>query len=438
MSDKLISLEGKPQLDGELLKGCIHCGLCLPACPTYLATGREVESPRGRIHLLSKLQSGEAALTDRLSQHIESCLGCLGCQTACPSGVQYETILNQARPYLAARRDSRTRAIMRLAFQQILPRYTLLRLMGTLLRVWQMLLGRDLMKRIGQGVTTKDARTPFAKLMARLAEWEEFLPQVPSHIGLPQRVSPREPKQSGVHANLFYGCVMDVFYNHVNHASIRLMVKQGHSVDIPKQTCCGALAYHAGEADIATSLAKKNIDLFGYSSSPIVVTSAGCGAMLKHYGELLHDDRDYGGRAKEFSKRVLDLSEFLDAHEFQSPAKPLAETITYHAACHLAHAQNVRKPPEALLERLAIGEEPHVVPLVEAEHCCGSAGIYNLFNTALSLKVLARKMDYIESTGAKTVVTCNPGCMLQLEAGVKERNLDVQVKHLAEVLDEHF
>ncbi|MBX9696347.1 MAG: (Fe-S)-binding protein, partial [Cyanobacteria bacterium] len=258
-------------------------------------------------------------------------------------------------------------------------------------------------------------------------------------IELPKRVSPRQPKQSGVHASLFCGCVMDVFYNHVNHASIRLMVKQGHSVVIPKQTCCGALAYHAGEYDIATSLAKKNILLFGHSSSPIVVTSAGCGAMLKHYGEMLHDDRDFGGRAEAFSERVLDLSEFLSAHEFEAKAKPLEETITYHAACHLAHAQKVRKPPQELLARLDSGsEEPHVVPLVEAEHCCGSAGIYNLFNTALSLKVLSRKMDHIQSTGAKTVVTCNPGCMLQLEAGVKERNLDVQVKHLAEILDEHL
>ncbi len=433
---KLISLDRRPAIDASLLASCIHCGLCLPACPTYLATGREMESPRGRIHLINQWQHGNAELTDRMAGHIESCLGCLGCQTACPSGVKYEEILNQARPYLAARRSGFSRLLMRFAFKFVLPKYNLLRFFGNLLRAWQLVFGTAVLKTLVGG--NSDPSRKQQNLIDRLVDWEAFTPHVPPQVSLPPSLQPKTQHELGRHVQLFAGCVMDIFYNHVNHASIRLMLKQGSSVDVPKQTCCGALAYHAGENDIAIDLAKKNVDMFGHTTTPIVVTSAGCGAMLKHYGHLLENDKDYAHKAELFSERILDITEFLAQGKFSDQPQALEETTTYHAACHLAHAQNVRKEPNDLLESLNRGGDNKIVPLIESEHCCGSAGIYNLLNTRLSLKVLDRKLDFIEKTGAKTVVTTNPGCMIQLQAGIRERNLPVDVKHLIEILDQAY
>lgn len=392
-----------------------------------------MESPRGRIHLINQWRVGNTEMTDRLAGHIDSCLGCLGCQTACPSGVKYEEILNQTRPYLAAKRSGLARAIMRFSFKQILPRYALLRILGNLLRAWQLLFGTAVLRKLRAPATT-----PVGKQIERLIDWEAFTPVVPPQVSLPPSLVPKNANDSTQHVQLFAGCVMDVFYNHVNHASIRLLLKQGHSVDVPKQTCCGALAYHAGEEDIAIELAKQNIDKFGHTTTPVVVTSAGCGAMLKHYGHLLENDRDYAHKAELFSNRIQDITQFLGNNQFQEKPEPLAEKTTYHAACHLAHAQNVRKEPADLLASLNTDTENRLVPLVESEHCCGSAGIYNLLNTRMSLKVLDRKLDHIEATGAKTVVTTNPGCMIQLQAGVRERGMAVEVKHLIEVLDEAY
>ncbi len=433
---RVISTGPSPILNKDLLAGCIHCGLCLPACPTYLATGREMESPRGRIYLLGQWSSGKTELTERMASHIESCLGCLGCQTACPSGVKYEEILNQARPELVKQRNGLVRAIMRFSFEKVLPSYGLLRFFGSLLRLWQLIVGRSVLRSM---IGKSENGTPLSlvpRLLERLASFETFVPEVPPQVSLPPRLVPKAVGENARHAQLFSGCIMDVFYNHVNHASMRLLLKQGHSVEVPKQTCCGALAYHAGELDIATKLAKENIELFGYTATPIVVTSAGCGAMLKHYAHLFEGDHTVAHRAQAFSARVSDITEFLADHVFPEKGRPLTETTTYHAACHLAHAQGVRAQPLALLESLNCDAENRLIPLPEQEHCCGSAGIYNLLNTELSLKVLDRKLDFIEQTGAKTVVTTNPGCLLQLQAGIKGRKLPVEVRHLVEVLDQ--
>ena len=240
-------------LDKETLQACIHCGLCLPACPTYVATGREFESPRGRIYLVDKLVKGELPLTDRMSSHLESCLGCLGCQTACPSGVNYERIIDSVRPKIAARKKGLSRTFLRLVFKELLPRYTLLKLAGAFLWLWHKAFGLNFLSRI---IISPDSVAPSAesnprKLLRKLAQWEKFMPEVRPHVPLPAKLNPKSTSESGIHALLFSGCVMDVFYNHVNHATIKLLLKQGHSVEVPDQTCCGALAYHQGEEDIA-------------------------------------------------------------------------------------------------------------------------------------------------------------------------------------------
>jgi glycolate oxidase iron-sulfur subunit len=433
-SDSVIEIKnGAATLSKELLDSCIHCGLCLPACPTYLATGREMESPRGRIYLLSKWQEEGGELAPRAIEHLESCLGCLGCQTACPSGVKYEAILDQARPHLAAHRNWLTRQIMRFSFGQILPHYGRLKILGIMLRAVQVLKLDSLV-----------ANLPWVKsgppLLRKIADFQMFTPVVAKHIPLAKKSWKAGAKIGS--AKLFSGCVMDIFYNHVNHAALRLMVRQGTVVEVPPQTCCGALAFHAGELDIAIDLAKQNIDLFAPSTDNIVVTSAGCGAMLKHYGHLLSDDQLYREKAQSFSLRVQDISENLALGKFPAVANTgqsdCKSHMVYHAACHLAHAQGVRVQPQELLSAAAATTGAHLYDLPEAEHCCGSAGIYNLLNTSLSLKVLERKMNFIEDSGADVVVTSNPGCLLQLEAGVKARGLNVKVKHLAEALDDAF
>lgn len=429
-------------IDKTLLDACIHCGLCLPACPTYLATGREVESPRGRIYLLNLLNSGEQELSPRLAEHIDSCLGCLGCQTACPSGVKYEAILNQARPQLAQARPGFRRRLMRFVFERVLPNYEILENLGKLLRLWQKVRARLALDLLGRG--------PLRPLFGKLAEVESFLPQIPTHVPLPKQSWNVGKKEGSV--EFFCGCVMDVFYGPVNHAALRLLRAQGQIVKVPEQTCCGALAFHAGEVDITLCLAKRNIEAFEHEQGPIVVTSAGCGAMLKEYELLFKNDEDWLERAKVFASRVQDISEFLASHQLpehvRSRAQAVAPKVAYHAACHLAHAQNVRQAPLKLLEMLASDIQERamrertpaleLVPLVDAEHCCGSAGIFNLLHPELSGQVLAAKMARLQESGADLVVTANPGCLMQLETGVRRTSSEMRVLHLAELLDQSY
>lgn len=419
----LQNLAASAVADSTLLSACIHCGLCLPACPTYLATGREMESPRGRIYLLSLLDKGELPADDRLVQHIDTCLGCLGCQTACPSGVQYGKILDKARPLLAKKRPAAIRQMMRFAFSKILPDYPKLNLLGKLLRMVQ-ITGAD---KIPQKVWL------LKKLLGPLAEWREFLPAVPPHEPLPKQSWMSGEKLGEV--QLFAGCVMDVFYNHVNHAAVRLLRLQRQVVKVPEQTCCGALAFHAGEIDIARDLAKENIELFERTKGDVVVTAAGCGAMLKEYGELLHGDAEWEMRAHDFSARVQDVTEFLADHQFATKSKPIDKKVAYHAACHLAHAQSIREAPAKLLKQI---DGIKLMPLEEAEHCCGSAGIYNLMHTEMSMRVLDRKMENIDNTGADVLVTTNPGCILQIQKGLRDSGSTMTACHLVELLDESF
>lgn len=412
------SAGGLPLLDKDLLSACIHCGLCLPACPTYLASGLESESPRGRIYLLNMLRQGQIESSDESMKHIDSCLGCMGCQTACPSGVKYEKILSQARPILAAKRQGAGRNLLRAVFSRVLPDYMLLKMLGSMARLAQKL-----------KLTTVRPSIPFApQLSKRLAQWQIFLPHVP-----PRRDLPAPSGKSDI--QLFAGCVMDILYNAVNHAAIRLLNRQGRVVGVPLQTCCGALAAHSGEIDIARSLAKQNIELFEGTSGAIAVTSAGCGAMLKEYGELFEHDEVWRNRAAAFSARVQDTTEVLAGGQFEQGTPQLQQKIAYHAACHLAHVQKVREAPVKLLNMI---EGSQLVPLEEQEHCCGSAGIYNLVNPETSLAILERKMKYIEETGVECIATANPGCLLQLEAGAKIRGLKLRVVHPLVLLDEAF
>jgi glycolate oxidase iron-sulfur subunit len=432
------SMQAKRLIDKDLLDACIHCGLCLPACPTYLATGRETESPRGRIYLLNAWQTGEQPLTARLIEHIDSCLGCLGCQTACPSGVNYEEILNQARPEIAKKSPLLARQIRRYIFERVLPNYASLRRFAAMLRLWQKMKGRAILSKIASWI-----KLPY---LSKLAALEAYLPEIPTYKELP-RQSWNVGKKEGT-VQLFGGCLMDVFYGPVNHACCRLLRAQGQVVEVPEQTCCGALAYHAGEQDIAFELAARNINFFENRQGPIVVAAAGCSAMLKHYGKMFADKSELSERARQFSERIEDVSEFLYEHSFGETlagrAQAYVPSVAYHAACHLSHAQDVRVQPQALLTRLVDdiaakkGKSMTLIPLVDAEMCCGSAGIFNILHQELSDQVLSAKMTRIKETGAALVVTSNPGCLLQLEYGARRFGVDVEVRHLAELLDHAY
>lgn len=424
------------KIDPEVLSSCIHCGLCLPACPTYLATGREVESPRGRIYLISQWQKDEILPTPRMESHLDSCLGCLGCQTACPSGVNYEEIITAARIELTSRKKNFLRFLMRFIFSKVLTNDDLLLFSGKMLHFWQKTMGREPISNFRNTLSPQIKNHYFFKpILDKLCDFELFTPKVQEHKPLLEATG----NMSEMRANLFKGCVMDVFYNHVNQNAINLMARANNKntqVLVPEQTCCGALAMHAGEEDIAKDLAWKNIEYFEKNTDPIVVTSAGCGAMLKSYPHMFKNENEHK-RAEAFALRVQDISEYLNDKDLGS-GSPVKENVTYHAACHLVHAQKVSSEPVSLLSQISNQEGGHLIPLIEAEHCCGSAGIYNLLNTSLSLRVLDRKLDHLERTGASCVVTGNPGCMLQLEAGIKKRGLGVRVCHLAEILDESY
>lgn len=312
---------------------------------------------------------------------------------------------------------------MALAFKNILPDYPRLRFLGNLLRIYQ----ESKLNRFLPALPVPQ------KMKRRLMQWQDFLPKVPKFKPLPKQSWQPGAKKSEI--ELFAGCVMDIFYNHVNHASIRLLTKQSFLVNVPEQTCCGALAMHAGELDICRELAKRNIEFFEQSKGEIVVTSAGCGAMLKEYGELLSGDPEWNERAGHFSSRIRDICQTLAENEFKTAPGPLNMSVAYHSACHLLNVQKVVEQPLALL-KLIPGLK--LIALNEAEQCCGSAGIYNLLNTELSLKVLARKMENVKETGAEALVSTNPGCLLQLEAGVGAENLSMKTYHLVELLDMAF
>ena len=433
----------KLNIDQSLLDACVHCGLCLPACPTYLATGRELESPRGRIYLLNLLQQGKEPFSERMAEHLDSCLGCLGCQTACPSGVNYETLINEARQPVNERKPFWQKFLQQIIFTYVLTNDQLLYFLGKCLRFWQKHKLDEYSEQLSKTIGLNKIG-----VIKNLLGWQSLLPFVPEHKQLPNLIS-NSGKNLPV-VQLFKACIMDIFYNPVNLATLKLLNELSGIVAVPKQTCCGALALHSGQKHIARQLAKQNIDNFAANEGAVVVTASGCTAMLKTYPELFDEIDPWHDRAMSFSKRVKDMSEFLAHSELPNDlftkvdenyevTTPLR--LAYHAACHLSHAQGIHQEPKQLLEKFAesindqYGQEIiKLIPLTEEEHCCGSAGIYNLMHPDLSNIILSRKIAMIKETGANIIVTTNPGCLLQIEAGLRKEGLAIKVVHLAEVL----
>ncbi len=405
-----------------LVDECVHCGFCLPSCPTYLLWGEEMDSPRGRIHLVGQALDG-APLTSTMVEHFDRCLGCLACVTACPSGVRYDRLIETVRGQVERRhrRPLAERALRRAVFA-LFPYRRRLRLLAGPLRTYQ---------RLGLARLARHSGL-LDRLPAPLAAMERLLPQVPEAHRLPGHL-PAVGRRRAV-VGLLVGCVQSVFFPEVNAATARLLAAEGCDVVIPPdQGCCGALSRHAGRDAQARRLARRTVDVFERGGvDAVVVDAAGCGSAMKDYAELLADDPRYAARAAALAGQVRDLSELLVELGPVAPRRPLALSVAYHDACHLAHAQNVRAAPRQLLAgvpELQVGE------VDEPDICCGSAGVYNLLQPEAGAALGRRKAGHVLRSGADVVVTANPGCAMQIAAAAGELGRGVTVVHIAQVLD---
>lgn len=412
----------------NLLDDCTHCGFCLPSCPTYILWGEEMDSPRGRIHAMKLLQEGRTDLTPKLVQHFDSCLGCMGCLTACPSGVQYEKLIESTRSRIETTypRTSGDRLFRRFIFE-LFPHPARLRLLAPFLILYRRMGLPDLVERIGI----------LKKLPPRLASLHSLMPATTwrnFRRKLPERISPKQSEITRARVGLLTGCVQRVFFSDVNAATMRVLAAEGCEVYAPTaQGCCGALALHSGREEAAKENARRLIDTFSSEKLDyIVVNAAGCGSSMKEYGHLLRDDPLYAEKAAEFSSRVRDVTELLDQLGPTAPRRSVHAKVAYHDACHLAHAQGIRRPPRAMLESIP---GVQIVPIEEQEVCCGSAGIYNLVEPVPAAELGERKARNVIATGATIVASANPGCTLQIESHSRRLGHPVRVLHPVQLLD---
>ena len=408
--------------DAALIGDCVHCGFCLPTCPTYVLWGEEMDSPRGRIHLMKQGLEGEP-MTDSMVQHWDRCLGCMACVTACPSGVKYDRLIEQTRAQVERRheRTRRDRALRALIFA-LFPHPRRLRMVRGPLRAFQRF-GLD--RRIR-------ASGLLEKLSPQLAAMESLAPRLGKPDKLPERIAATGERRAVV--GLLTGCVQGAFFPGVNAATARVLRAEGCDVVVPRQQgCCGALSVHNGREEEALGFARHLVDTFEATGvERIVVNAAGCGSTMKEYAELLADDPAYADRARAFAEKVGDISEILVELGPVAPRHPLELTIAYHDACHLAHAQGVRSQPRTLLNAIP---GLQLKEIAESELCCGSAGIYNIINPGPARELGDRKAANIVATGAQVLVTANPGCLMQVTSAIERSGHPMGMAHTVEVLD---
>jgi len=424
MASHPVSDFDKPQQSD--LDRCVHCGLCLNACPTYRELHVEMDSPRGRIYQMVQVAGG-APISPSYIEHIDLCLACRGCETACPSGVEYGRLVEAARAEIEdkIKRPWRERFIRWLVFRRLLPSRRNLEIAGALMKLYQ-----------ASGLRRLAALPGI--LPAHLREVEALSPEIetPFFFAYYGKTLPAEGQQR--HRVAFLGgCIANLSFARLNEATVRVLQKNGCEVTIPAdQGCCGALHVHAGIRDEARKLARRNIDALidgGYDA--IITNAGGCGSTLKEYGELLEHDEEYAEKARRFSSLVKDVNEFLAAIDLNPPMRVLPLTVTYQDSCHLAHGQKIRSAPRKLLAAIP-GLELREMQL--SDLCCGSAGIYNVVHTGMAMALLKKKMDSVNATGAPVIAASNPGCMLQLRTGVRKFGQGQRVAHVVEILDEAY
>ncbi len=436
-----------------VVKDCVHCGFCLPACPTYQLWAEEMDSPRGRIYLVNQILEG-AEMTPAAAEHFDRCLGCMACMTACPSGVQYDQLIEAARVWteearaepvdtegpsgaspaaLAGRRARLRDRATRTAIFSLFPYPRRLRAVTGPLRAAQRT-GLD--RRLARSsLPGRLSPTLDAALRLGASGAGKLAPPASATGRLPERVAARGPRRAVV--GMLTGCVQSVFFPQVNAATARVLATEGCDVIIPRgQGCCGALSLHSGREAEAVAFARQTIATFEQAGvDAIVVNSAGCGSAMKEYERLLgRDGQDLGwaGRAAALSARVRDFTEFLTELGPVAPRHPLPVSAAYHDACHLAHAQRITRQPRELLRAIP---ELRLVELADAGTCCGSAGVYNLLQPEAADELGARKAQAVLDAGAPLLISANPGCTLQIAAALADRGEHVEVAHVAEILD---
>ncbi|HUG16075.1 MAG TPA: heterodisulfide reductase-related iron-sulfur binding cluster [Thermomicrobiales bacterium] len=411
-----------------VIRSCVHCGFCLPACPTYLLTGRERSSPRGRIALIKSVSEGTLDLFDpTFQEEMYFCLNCRACEAACPSGVKYGELVETARVQIEThvRRPIKVRAARTIALRGAFASPRRFRLLSTGLKLYQR-----------SGLRTI-ARKSGAIRAFGLEQQEAMLPELSdAFLRAGREYWPAQGIRRGTVA-LLAGCVMRTAYADVHRATARVLARNGFDVDVPDgQGCCGALSVHSGDLEGGRTLARSNIEVLGRRDyDAVVVNSAGCGAAMKEYDFLLRDDPAYAEKARMFSAKVRDVTEFLAAEGLSVAPGRIETTVTYQEPCHLVHAQRVAAQPRSLLNAIP---GVRLVEMAESSLCCGSAGIYNLLQPETSSALLERKLDNALRTGTRTIVSANPGCMLQLIAGLRQRGQDVEVVHIMTLLDRAY
>ena len=399
-----------PDLDA--IRKCVHCGICLPQCPTYRVLGEEMDSPRGRLYLMRAAAEGRIAVTDTFAQHFDRCLGCRACETACPSGVPFGSLLEATRAQIERQGRSTHRGLFTRFLYAVFPNPQRLGAVRGLLRIYQRTGLQRLVRASG-----------LLKLIPRLALMDTMLPAVPAGIDLPVLTRARRVPLGRV--GVLAGCVQRHLYPHVNRDTVRLLSLAGYDVVVPPgQGCCGALALHAGRLDEFRAQASALSGVFGADVDFVVANAAGCGSAMKEYGHWLPDTP----AARSLAARTRDVTELLA--EAELPLGRLDVTVTYHDACHLAHGQRIRTQPRDLLRRIP---GLRLVELTDSDLCCGSAGVYNLLEPAIADQLLEQKVTRILDTGASIVATGNPGCLLQIAKGLRARAA-IEVLHPVELL----
>ena len=409
---------------------CVHCGLCLAYCPTFSELGTEMDSPRGRIFTIKSLAEGRMSLTDSVAQHLSLCLDCRACETVCPAGVPYGRLIEAAKVEIERQQPGALpRRLFRwLNFGLLLGHPRLLQLAAAGARLYQT-----------SGLQRLVRRSGLVKLLpGTLPAWEALLPSVPSKAERtppPRTTLADGPRRARV--AMLTGCIQAVVFGAHNRATARVLARNGCDVLVPEgQRCCGALNAHGGDHARALAMARQTIDAFeAVAADFVIVNTSGCGAHMKAYGHLLADDPAYAERAKRFAATVRDLAAFLAQEPLRGPLQPVTMTCTYHDPCHVVHGQKIKSEPRRLLAQIP---GLRLVELPESDWCCGSAGIYNLTQPEMATRLLHRKVGHVLETSAEAVVTANPGCILQIQAGLGAHQSPVRVLHLVEILDRAY
>jgi glycolate oxidase iron-sulfur subunit len=410
----------------DLISDCVHCGFCLPACPTYASWGEEMDSPRGRIDLMKGLSDGVLVLDDTVRGHFDACLGCMACVTACPSGVRYDLLIEGQRAKLeaGAPRSPADRAFRNFIFA-LFPYPGRLRVLALPLLLY-----------VKSGLQTLVRRSGLlARLPKRLAQLETLSPPIGFRdlvATLPPFTAAETPKPRGRVA-LVAGCVQRTFFPNVNTSTIRVLAAEGYDVLVPDdQGCCGALSLHSGRADEAKRFARALIDRFERETvDAILINAAGCGSTLKEYGDLFAEEPAYREKAQRFSARVRDINEFLAAIEPVATRHPIPRRVAYHDACHLAHAQRIRTQPRALLRGIP---QLELLEIPDGEMCCGSAGTYNLFEPEAAHEIGERKVANVLGVAPDLLASANPGCTLQIQSIARQQGVALRAAHPIEIL----